>query len=136
MKTLIIKSLLGIAILLTSHTAMGQTAELTIEIKGIKEAKGIILVMVKDCEDPQKLIYDKVEVKQEDNAILTLKELPIGKVDVSLFHDLNGNFKLDMDEQNIPIEPVYSKEKLKIKEGENKLVARLINVKEMMPQQP
>lgn len=136
MKTLIIKSLLGIAILLTSHTAMGQTAELTIEIKGIKEAKGVILVMVKDCEDPQKLIYDKVEVKQKDNAILTLKEVPIGKVDVSLFQDLNGNFKLDMDEQNIPIEPVYSKEKLKIKEGENKLVARLINVKEMMPQQP
>lgn len=136
MKTLIIKSLLCILAIMSSLGVMGQTTELTIEIKGIKEARGKILVLVKDCEDPKKEIYDMAEVKQAGSLILTLKEIPVGKVDVSLFQDLNDNFKLDMDEENIPIEPVYSKEKLKIKEGGNKLVVKLINVKEMMSQQP
>jgi len=41
-----------------------------------------------------------------------------------------------LDEQNIPLEPCYKKEKIKIKAGMNTLIAKLINVKEMMGAQP
>ena len=37
-----------------------------------------------------------------------------------------------MDEQHIPIEPCNTKEKVTIKDGENKFEIKLINVKEMM----
>lgn len=136
MKTLIIKVFICIAIGLSGNTVMGQTAELTIEVKEIKEAKGKILVSVKDSKDAQKMVYDMVAVEQAGSVTITVKNVPIGKVDVSLFQDLNENFKLDMDEQNIPIEPCYTKENVKTKAGENKLVVKLINVKELMSQRP
>lgn len=136
MKSLIINAFIYATALMTGNTVMGQTAELTIEIKDIKEVKGKILVAVKNSEDPKKMVYDMVAVEQKGNVFITLKDIPVGKMDVSLFQDLNENFKLDMDENNIPIEPCYNKEKIKIKEGENKLSVKLINVKEMMTQHP
>lgn len=136
MKTLLIKGFMVLSALVLTNKAMGQTAELTIEVKGIKEVKGKILVAVKDSEDPQKNIYDMVSVEKKDGVVCTLKNVPVGKVDVSLFQDLNDNFKLDMDEQNTPIEPCFTKEKVKITENENKLVVKLINVKELMGSQP
>jgi len=136
MKTLIINSFIYITLLVTGNSVMAQTAALTIEVKGIKEAKGKILVAVKDSEDPDKMIYEMITVKQKGNATITLQNVPVGKVDVSLFQDMNDNFKLDIDEANIPVEPCYNKEKVKIKEGDNKLAVTLINVKEMISQQP
>lgn len=137
MKTLIIKAFIYASALMAGNSAMAQTTELTIEVKGIEEVKGKILVAVKDCEDPQKMIYDMVAVEQKGSVVITLKDVPVGKVDISLFQDLNENFKLDMDEGNIPIEPCYTKEKVNIKkDGKNRLVVKLINVKEMMTQRP
>ncbi len=136
MKSLLIKGFIVLSALIMTNSVMGQTADLTIEVKGIKEVKGKILVAIKDSEDPQKLIYDMVTVEKKEGVFCILKNVPIGKVDVSLFQDLNDNFKLDMDEQNTPVEPCYSKEKVKITENENKLVVKLINVKELISSQP
>lgn len=137
MKSLIIKAFLYSFLLISGNYAMAQTAELIIEVKDIKEVKGKILVAVKDSKDPQNMIYDMAAVEQKGSITITLKNIPVGKVDVSLFQDLNENFKLDMNEQNIPIEPCFNKEKMNIKEGENnRLVAKLINVQELMSQHP
>lgn len=135
MKALIIKAVILSISIMGSISAIAQTAELTIEVKGIKEAKGKILIALKDSKDPQKNIFEMVDIKNEGSVICNLKNVPVGKVDISIFQDVNENYKLEMDENNIPLELCYKNEKLKITEGENKLVAKLINVKEMMGSQ-
>lgn len=137
MKSLIINVFACLTIVVSGNSIMAQTAELTIVVKDIKELKGKILVAVKDSKNPETMVYDMAPVEQKESVVFTLKDVPAGKVDISLFQDLNENFKLDMDEQNIPLEPCYNKEKFNVKENDtNKLVVRLINVKELMMQNP
>ncbi|MDR0430442.1 MAG: DUF2141 domain-containing protein [Tannerellaceae bacterium] len=109
-----------------------ETSELTILIKGIKEAKGKMMIAVCSLENPQEMISEMMEVADTENIVCVSKNVPVGKVNLYIFQDLNGNCKLDQDEKQIPIEPCYSKEKLTIEAGENKVTAKLINVKEMM----
>lgn len=137
MKNLIIKGVAMVSVLLVGLVAQAQNAEetttLTVEVKGIKEAKGQVLIAIKSSEDPQKSIYEMVAVSDKEAVTCLLKNVPVGKVDISAFQDLNGNFQLEMDEEHkVPVEPCYSKEKHLIREGENKLTIKLINVKEMM----
>jgi len=65
-------------------------------------------------------------------VVCVLKNVPVSKTNIYVYQDLNENFRLDMDEQHIPIEPCNTKEKVTIKDGENKFEIKLINVKEMM----
>jgi uncharacterized protein (DUF2141 family) len=78
---------------------------------------GKILIAVNDSNAPEKFIYEMVSVEKKGSTVCLLKNIPIGKVSVSIFQDLNENLKLDMDEQNIPIEPCYKKEKIWIDAG-------------------
>ncbi|MDD4514064.1 DUF2141 domain-containing protein [Massilibacteroides sp.] len=132
MKNLLISTFVLLATFLSTKSVCGQTAELTIEVKGIKEAKGTILIAVSDSKKAETPIYDMKNITQKGTIVCLLKNIPIGNVDLSLFQDLNGNYKLDMDEQNIPIEPCFKKENIKINDTDNKLTVKLINVKEMM----
>lgn len=136
MKNLKTKGLTMIAALLICFNAAAQTTELRLEVKGVKEAKGNILIAVKSCDDPQQTVFEMVPVTEKGTVICLLKNLPLGKVDLSLFHDLNENYQLDTDEQKIPIEPCYQQEKLKLKEDGNTIKVTLINVKEMMGGMP
>lgn len=140
MKNLIINVVIAIMVMVsysakgqTTEQTTGQRAELTVEVKGIKEAKGQLLIAVKSCDDPQKTVFEKISITEIGEVSCLLKNLPVGKVDISAFQDLNNNFQLEMDEElRIPIEPCYSKEKHSLREGENRLTIKLVNVKEMM----
>lgn len=136
MKNLIIKGIIvAIAFIGLSVQAqtIEQTAELTIEIKGIKEAKGQVLIAIKSSENPEKSVYEMLPITEAGTVSCLLKNIPVGKVGISAFQDLNGNNQLEMDEAlKVPVEPCYSKEKHTIRPGENKLTIKLINVKEMM----
>ncbi|MCD7931931.1 MAG: DUF2141 domain-containing protein [Tannerellaceae bacterium] len=132
MKSLVIKVLVLIGVMLFSENVMAQTANLTIEVKGIKEVKGSILVAVTSSSDPQQMVYDMIPVTGKETIVHTLENVPVGLVDVSAFQDLNENYQLDMDEQQIPVEPCFRKQKVKIQEDTNKLVVKLVNVKELM----
>lgn len=132
MKTYTKRMMLMLTMALCSGTVMAQGLNLTVEVKGIKDDNGKILVVAQSCEDAQQMVYGMIEVSEKGWATCTLENLPSNKVDISLFHDLNGNYKLDMDEQNIPIEPCAKKDKVEIKEDNQKISLKLINVKEMM----
>ncbi|MCD8044125.1 MAG: DUF2141 domain-containing protein [Tannerellaceae bacterium] len=132
MKNLVIKVLVLVGIVLLSESIMAQTADLTIEVKGIKEVKGNILVAVTNSNDPQQMVYDMIPVTGKEAIVHTLENVPVGLVDVSVFQDLNENYQLDMDGQQIPVEPCFRKQKVKIQEDTNKLVVKLVNVKELM----
>ena len=132
MKTL---RIFGIAVLLCVFTGMvcnAQVADITIVVKEVREAKGKMMVAVGDKSNPQEMKYDMVEVKSTDDVVCILKEVPVGTCDVYVFQDLNDNYQLDKDENQSPIETCITKEKVKIKEGDNRIEVKLINVKEMM----
>jgi uncharacterized protein (DUF2141 family) len=110
-----------------------QTVDLTVVVKGVKEVKGSIMVAAGDMSKPQEMKYDMAGVASTDDAVLVLKEVPVGRCDLFVYQDLNGNYQLDRDEEDIPVEPCYMKEKVSVKDGvDNRMEVRLVNVREMM----
>ena len=57
-----------------------------------------------------------------------MKRLPTGKYRFNVIHDANGNWKLDMDEKNIPTESCASVE-VDIKEDTNLITIELQDYK-------
>ena len=130
MKTL--KMIVLFAALGLSVSLYGQSADVTVVVKGVREAKGKVMVAAGDKAKPQEMIGEMVAVTSTGDVVCVLKNVPVGKTNIYVYQDLNENFQLDMDEQHIPIEPCNTKEKVTIKDGENKFEIKLINVKEMM----
>ncbi len=131
MKSLIIKLLFAFTGLLSSESLMAQSTSLIMEIKGIEEVKGTILVALSSREERQPVAYGKLEVTGK-KVVYTMENIPVGKVDISVFQDLNGNLQLDMDKDHIPVEPCYRKQGIKIDEGVNQITIKLVNVKEIL----
>lgn len=132
MKTLKFIAVTAILGLFASVSVYAQTADVTVVVKDVKEAKGKIMVAAGDKAKPKEMIGEMALVSSTGDIICVLKNVPIGKTNIYVYHDLNENFQLDMDENHIPVEPCNTKEKVTIKEGENNIEIKLVNVKEMM----
>ncbi|MDR0574046.1 MAG: DUF2141 domain-containing protein [Tannerella sp.] len=132
MKTLKILWMAIVLCVSTATTGKAQTADVTVIVSGIKEAKGKLMIAAGDRSNPQGMKYDMAEVVSTDPVVRVLKDVPVGICNLYVYQDLNDNFRLDMDERNIPEEPCYTKEKMKVKEGGTKIEIKLLNVKEMM----
>ena len=132
MKT--VKSLGVITMIIMGACTMchAQKGTVIVSVKGIKEAKGNLMVGFGDQSNPKQMVYNMVAVASTNNVICTLKDVPVGSGGLYAYQDLNANHQLDKDESQIPIEPCYQKERVTIKEGENKIEIKLIDVKEMM----
>lgn len=90
---------------------MGVCAQdVTVEVRGIRNAKGSILVMAQK-DEVSKPVYAMIKAT-ERTAIVVLKDVPWEKFTLSLFHDENENMDLDKDEQGRPLEG-YVREKCK-----------------------
>ena len=131
MKTL---GCLLIAVILSSFTGFvnAQVADVTIVVSGIKEVKGKIMIAMGDQAKPSEMKYDMVEVTSKDNVTCVLKDVPVGKTNLYVFQDVNENYQLDKDENQIPTELCFVKEKISVQESGNKFESKLMNVKEMM----
>ena len=131
MKTLVC---LFVAVILSSFTGFvnAQVADVTVVVSGIKEVKGKIMIAMGDQSKPSEMKYDMVEVTSTDNVIWVLKDVPVGKTNLYVYQDVNGNYQLDKDENQVPIELCFVKEKISVQESGNKFDAKLMNVKEMM----
>ena len=89
------------ALLATSLTAAAplETAELTIEISGLRNAKGEVQLCVTsradflDCEDDPDALT--AQMATSDIAPVTFEALPVGTYAVLVLHDENANGKLD-----------------------------------------
>lgn len=92
--------LLGAFLLLTAATVSAQSLE--IEVTGIRNAKGSILLMVQG-EGLKEPIY-KMEAAREGKLLLAVDSPKIATVEISLFHDENGNYQMDKDEAGMPAE--------------------------------
>ena len=84
--------------------------EVKVEIRGIRSAKGNIMVMAQ-ADSESKPVYAMVPAVK-DTVTVTLKDIPWKEFLVSLYHDEDANWELDMNDKGIPVEG-YAREKSK-----------------------
>jgi uncharacterized protein (DUF2141 family) len=86
-----------------------QAAELELEVQGLSDGRGQLLVAVFGAEgwlrQPLAVSRQDAATQQGGALRLVLKDVPEGVVGVSLIHDLNGNGRLDMNAMGMPQEP-------------------------------
>ena len=76
--------------------------DVKVDIRGIRNDKGSILIMAQAGKD-SKPIYNQ-EKANKGNISITLKAIPWKEFTISVFHDENGNWQMDMNEQGMPAE--------------------------------
>jgi uncharacterized protein (DUF2141 family) len=81
-----------------------------IEVSGIRSDKGNIMLMAQgknsvsgDTKEQIKPVYKMVKATK-GIAVIEFKDFSMKEFDLSVFHDENNNYQLDMDEQHKPIE--------------------------------
>lgn len=95
-----------------SPGAIAQDASLRLEISGLSQVEGAVIISVYDSEDEWlgegAFNTTTVEIADALAGDLVVAEiaLPPGQYAVSLFYDENGNGKLDSNFIGIPREPV------------------------------
>ena len=104
------KRLLFIALEIICYHVVTFAQEVKVEVRGIRSAKGDIMVMAQQDSESKPVYAMATAVK--DTVTVVLKDVPWEKFLISLFHDENGNWELDMNEQGIPVEG-YAREKCK-----------------------
>lgn len=82
-------------------------ADLTVEVRGVAQAKGSIMIAVYDnAAGWLKKPARSARVEAATGTVkATFAGMDAGSYAVSLYHDANGNGRLDSNELRIPIEP-------------------------------
>ena len=86
---------------------VAQAAELTVNIQGVARAEGTLQIAVYDSEAKfRKEMFRAIKLPAAAGTMtLRVPDLPAGDYAVMVFHDLNGNDKLDTNLLGIPKEP-------------------------------
>lgn len=115
MKTLFVT----LAALVLGTAATARTLEITVE--DVRSDKGQILVMASVAGQEQP-VYGKADAKK-GSVVVTLTGLEADAVEVSLFHDEDGDFKMKMGDRG-PLEG-YAAKKCKLTADANAAKLRL-----------
>lgn len=91
---------------------------LTVNVVGLKSSEGLVALAVYKTSDTflkeGKAFTGVFETVKDGSAKITIPDVPNGTYAVSIFHDENGNKRLDTNFMGIPKEPVaFSKAKMK-----------------------
>ncbi len=116
MKTLLVTLA---ALVLGTAAATAKTLEITVE--DVRSDKGQILVMASVAGQEQP-VYGKADAKK-GSVVVTLTGLEADAVEVSLFHDEDGDFKMKMGDRG-PLEG-YAAKKCKLPADANAAKLRL-----------
>lgn len=86
---------------------MAHAADLTVEVAGLQDANGKLLVAVFDSADTflKQPVRTAAADAQSGAVRLVIAGLPAGDYALSIFKDANGNGKLDRNRLGMPIEP-------------------------------
>ncbi len=101
------RNALFLATVLASTLSVAQTQSVTIEVTGVAEAKGFILVSAFDKSEgwlKRPAQFARVEAKVGTVSV-TVPDLAEGEYAFSVIHDVNANNKLDSNAIGIPTEP-------------------------------
>jgi uncharacterized protein (DUF2141 family) len=96
-----------IAAAMLATTGMAQSADLTVDVAGLANAKGTVMVAVFDSAGHflKQPLRTATVAAQPGQVQLLINDLAPGDYAVSLFQDENGNGKLDKNLVGMPIEP-------------------------------
>lgn len=96
-------------ILLFNSFSPGETGELKIKIQNIHPTEGKLYIAIYDNTDnflnTDSAAYYKIASISAENELVIIPDMKIGTYAISIFHDLNGNGKLDANMIGIPKEP-------------------------------
>ena len=99
----------GLMICLSSNMVYGQSPSLSVEITNIEEKTGYIMLAVYNQEEhfltEEVLTAAREQVRDDDRAMIEIRDLKPGRYAISVYHDVNGNGELDTNLFNIPKEP-------------------------------
>lgn len=100
------RTFLILAIVLHSAAQLLQAQTLTLEVRDLEKPEGYLYVAVySSAEDFMKKPLTAFRVEVTDTVVtIPCQGLPAGSYAISLFHDLNGNGKLDTGMFGIPAE--------------------------------
>jgi uncharacterized protein (DUF2141 family) len=84
---------LGILLMLFASKFLHAQSTLTINISGLKNTKGSIVLEL--CDSNEEVVAGIVQEIKSPKCILTVKNLPDGKYSIRYFHDENRNCELD-----------------------------------------
>ena len=89
------------------HPASAAATELSVEIKGIASNSGDVYVAIYDkAEKWMKTSLSSAKVAAKKGSVsVSFKDLPEGDYAISLYHDENGNGKMDSNVIGMPTEP-------------------------------
>lgn len=98
----------AVALLVLSATA--QAVELELTVQNIASSQGAVMVAVFNdagqwLKTPVAVAQQAASTQVDGKLTLLLKDLPEGELAINVFHDLNGNGKLDSNGLGIPMEP-------------------------------
>ena len=86
--------------------ASAQTVDIEIHIKGIHEAKGMVLLALGNLDEPEKLFTGMKGVTEKGELVYSLQGVPDGwETTLNVFQDLDGDAKLYVDANGMPGEP-------------------------------
>lgn len=88
----------------TGAQVQNKTSELKIRITNVKPDGTAIMIGVGNREEAPELMQGAVVRADSTTVICHLKNLPAGKQKVYVFHDQNGNKKLDFSSNGRPAE--------------------------------
>lgn len=115
------KTLLVTLAALVLGTAAATAKTLEIKVEDVRSDKGQILVMASVAGQEQP-VYGKADAKK-GSVVVTLTGLEAEAVEVSLFHDEDGDFKMKMGDRG-PLEG-YAAKKCKLPSDANAAKLRL-----------
>ena len=96
-----------VATLLCAGSAMSQAADLTLKLEGVSGSEGQLMIALYNSPDAfrshQSMQHQRLPLTGAHEAVF--KGLAPGRYMVAVYHDRNGNGKLDTNASGMPLEP-------------------------------
>ncbi len=116
-------------------SATAEAGTLKIEVDGFEDLTGGLMIAVFNSEDhfpseTEKAVKSLKAAVTADTMTVAIKGLPVGQYAVSLYHDVNGNGKLDTGLFGAPTEPYGFSNNARGFAGPPSYAATLVSVSE------
>jgi len=101
------KKTIAIAAALSALAAPAFAGDIALTINGVQPEGGKVLVSLQTEEQFMTREYaasDMLDGAQAGTLTTTLKDVPAGEYALSILHDANGDWKMDLSEQYLPQE--------------------------------
>lgn len=128
--------LIMLALMMMVNLAKGQNSNLTLKVIGMEQVKGDMCIALyateQDYKDSKNQVFGECIPFSTTNFEYVIKELPLGKYVVSLFHDIDSNEELNTNWIGMPKESFGFSNDAKGKMGPPKFEDASFELKEDM----